>query len=76
MSDLPPRQSFWVDDNHALRTGRLLMTLLMAGLDVRAVYDGDGNYTSFIHIHLPDQGGMPAMTLEIEVTGRAELDDA
>lgn len=67
----PEPERVWVDDNHPVRTGRLLMTLLMAGLDVRACYDAEGNYTPFIDIALQNQGGMPAMVLQIKVTGKA-----
>ena len=58
---------YFLDDQHALRTGFLLGTLMKAGIEVSPDVDGDGNYTDELTVRLPDDDGLPPVTIRIKV---------
>jgi hypothetical protein len=59
--------AYFADDQHALTEGMLIGTLMEAGINVSIETDAEGNYTDIITVRLPDEEGMPPITIRLKV---------
>ena len=57
------------DDEHALRMGMLMGSLMKADFSVTPIRDDEGNYTSVFIVHLPDEEGLPPIEIRVQVLG-------
>jgi len=57
------------DDEHALRMGMFMGTLMTAGVRFAPIIDDEGNYTSVLIAYLQVEEGVPPIEVRIQVLG-------
>lgn len=63
------------DDDHALKTGFLVGTLLRAGVQCNLVRDDLGNYKPLLNIVIPEDGEIEPVRITVRVVA-AETEDS
>lgn len=68
-------ERWFQDEDHALRMGFLIGTLMKAGVDFNIARDSQGNYKPFIEVVIREEGEIEPIRVTVQVMPGPESDE-